>query len=98
MLLGFRGGTRSCGDRGGLEGGDSRVGEAAVGLHDPEVELRRRSLDGIARGSVAGDPLLQLCDHVVTLHGRILTDMKVLVAGVGNVLRGDDGFGVEVVR
>ena len=24
--------------------------------------------------------------------------MRVLVAGVGNVLRGDDGFGVEVLR
>ncbi|MDQ3312983.1 MAG: peptidase M52, partial [Actinomycetota bacterium] len=24
--------------------------------------------------------------------------MRVLIAGVGNVLRGDDGFGVEVAR
>ena len=29
------------------------------------------------------------------MHGR---DRKILVAGVGNVLRGDDGFGVEVAK
>jgi hydrogenase maturation protease len=33
---------------------------------------------------------------VSILH--ILTDVRVLVAGMGNVLRGDDGFGVAVVQ
>ena len=29
------------------------------------------------------------------MHGM---DRKILIAGVGNVLRGDDGFGVEVAK
>jgi hydrogenase maturation protease len=32
------------------------------------------------------------------MHGRILLDVDVVVAGVGNVLRGDDGFGVAVAQ
>lgn len=65
-----------------------------VGQDDAEVVAGGRVLDGVARLVVTGNPLLQLCDRVE--HVPILPDMRIIVAGVGNVLRGDDGFGVAV--
>jgi len=59
------------------------------------VEERRGALDGVAVGAVPPDPCLELRDVV---HRRILLDVRVLVAGMGNLLRRDDGFGVYVAE
>ena len=59
------------------------------------MEERRRTLNRIPVSRVPSQALFELDDR---LHGRILLHVRVLVAGVGNILRGDDGFGVVVAQ
>ena len=59
------------------------------------MKRNRRMLNRIPIGRVAGETLLELLDGA---HTPILQHVRVVVAGVGNLLRGDDGFGVEVAR
>lgn len=71
-----------------------RTRGVGAGQQRAEVEQRCRPLHGIAVTGIARQALFELADRV---HPRILLDVRVLVAGVGNVLRRDDGFGVAVI-
>jgi hydrogenase maturation protease len=65
---------------------------------DAKMKLRRRVLHGVALRGVLPNALLELPGRVtVGGHGASYPlRVRVLVAGVGNILRGDDGFGVVV--
>jgi hydrogenase maturation protease len=60
------------------------------------MELRGRVLDRVALLRVAAEPVLELGEHIAGHHLPILKRVRIVVAGVGNVLHGDDGFGVAV--
>jgi hydrogenase maturation protease len=75
------------------------VDASRAGEREPKVELRRCVLDGVPRRRVALKTLLKRRDHLRRrYHDRILLDVDVLVVSVGNVLGGDDGFGVVVAH
>ncbi len=81
-----------------------------VRQRDPEVELELRMLHREPCARVATQPgakhverslKIVSCAHAPDPFARrrtYPTDMRIIVAGMGNVLRGDDGFGVVVAR
>src|ERR671910_98812 len=80
------------------EGGDSREDRARLrGPHSPRSLGRGRSGQGDGGYASPRAPVLLLTRRS-RAAGRRAMSGRILVAGIGNIFLGDDGFGCEVVR